>query len=397
MPAAAPARFAFSAAPAWGFQHHAQASAAASIAQVAASASEQSSQVRGYSDDSDSAAEPAMNQKRSASPLDNDNEALAKRRASNRMHAQNTRLRKKAYIQQLEQEVATYRKQLAASRDHEVATQHSAQSRLQGVAPASEALLCSSAINTQQNQTQAATSDDTQQAERHLDTQWAVLNCFFKWLCSSASCSEQQWSTFADQNCVLCLPVGVVQDTAAAREAAQQCCTLVRFTGAADILGSGRQHFLQVANAAHAAAAVAAATVISATADATGTAAADTMPDVRLQVVVERREMYTRCSDSVNSSPDSSTSYVGAPFMCKNSTTQGDGVIGVAMCTFVTDATSSVQRLSSVQLIYDTYAMQTVLAAAAAAAAAVGTTAREATLRCETKDDAVSRIHRRYR
>jgi hypothetical protein len=239
--------------------------------------------------------------------------------------------------------------------------------------PAPDALLHNSGINNQQLPTQAQTAiiqDGTQHTDRCLDVHWAVLDCFFKWLCSSATCPEQQWGAFAEQSCVLWLPVGVVQNTTAAREAAQQCRTLVRFTGAADILSYGRQHFLQVAKRAHTAAA-------AATAGATGTAAANAIPDVRLQVVVERKEMYIRCSDSMNRSTDSSTSYIGAPFLCRSAVTQGGGVIGVAMCTFVTDTTSSVQRLSSVQLIYDTYAMQTVLAVAAAAAAAlpVGTAA----------------------
>jgi hypothetical protein len=110
---------------------------------------------------------------------------------------------------------------------------------------------------------------------------------------------------------------------------------------------------------------------------AAGTSTASCMLDVRLQIVIERREIYTRCSDSMNSSNDSRTSHIGVPFLCRNAMTQSSGgVVGVALCTFVTDAVSSMQRLSSVQLVYDTYAMQTVLAAAAAVPLA-GTAARE--------------------
>jgi hypothetical protein len=349
---------ALGAAPAWESQHHAQDSAAASMAQVAASASKQSGLVRGNRDGNNAAAAPLVKRRQSPMPLNGDSEAK-ERRERDRIHAENTRLSKKAHLQQLEQEVATYREQLAASRDHQVTAQHGAQNRQQGVVPALDALQHSSAMNKQQNQTQAATKcDSAQQAARCLDTQWAVLDCFFQWLCSSESCSEQQWGTFAEQSCTLWLPVGSVQNTTTTSEAPQQCRALVRFTGAADILSYGRQHFLQVAKRAHTVAAAATAGV-----GATATAA-KSMPDVRLQVVVERREMYTRRIDSLNRSTDSNTSCMGAPFFCRSAVTQGGGVVGVAMCKFLTDSTSSVQRLSNVNLIYDTCAMSTLLAAA---------------------------------
>jgi hypothetical protein len=250
-------------------------------------------------------------------------------------------------------------------------SQRQAQNQLLGVVPAPDALL-SSSVSSQRLPTLAALNRDVfQQAERCLDTQWAVLDCFLKWLCSSAPCSEQHWALLTGQDCVLWLPVGSVYNTAAALEAAQQCRTLVRFTGAAEIFSYGRQHFLQAAHRAYAAT-----TAAAATADAS---AAGHMPDVQLQIVIERREMYTRCSDSMSSGNGSNTSYIGAPFMCRNAVTQGSGgVVGVAMCTFVTDAVSSLERLSSVQLVYDTYAMHTVLAAAAAVPL-VSAAARETT------------------
>jgi hypothetical protein len=238
-------------------------------------------------------------------------------------------------------------------------SQRQAQNQLQGVVSAPDPLLSSNVSSQQLLPLAALNRDVSQQTERCLDTQWVVLDCFLKWLCSSAPCSEQHWALFTGQDCVLWLPVGYVHSTAAALEAAQQCRTLVRFTGAAEIFSYGRQHFLQAANRTYTATTAAAATA--------GASAAGSLPDVRLQIVIERREMYTRCSDRMNSNTDSRTSYIGAPFLCRNAMPQGSGgVVGVAMCTFVTDAVSSLQRLSSVQLVYDTYAMQTVLAAAAA-------------------------------
>jgi hypothetical protein len=355
-------------APAWGFQHHAQGSAAAGIAQVAApaSASEQPGPMNSSSDDdSSSPAKKPKKKGRSATSLKSDSEAIEVRRERNRVNAKQSRLRKKERIQQVEAEVAGYKQQLAAYREQEVATQHGAQGQLQGVVPVPDPALYQN-VSTQ---TQASINyDDPQQAEHCLNTQWAVLDCFFKWLCSSASCTDLQWASFAEQSCVLWLPVGSVENTAATREAAQQHRTLVRFTGPAEILNYGRQHFLQPATRAQAAATATATTAgVGGTATAiatTAAAAAKTVPDVRLQVAVERREMYKRCSDIMNRS--SYSMYIAAPFLCKNAATQGDGVVGVAVCKFVTEsAASNAQRLSGVNLLYDTCAMSRLLAAAA--------------------------------
>jgi Basic region leucine zipper len=331
-------------------------------ASASASTSEQPDLVRGNSDGNDSAAIPKK-RGQSAGLLDDDSEAKEVKRERNRVHAQLSRSRKKAHMQQLEQEVAAYRAPLAACKEQDVTTQHCAHNWLQGVMPEPKAQLHSRGITTQQLPTQAAIKRDgtqSQQPERCLDTQWAVLDCFFQWLCSSESCTEQQWGTFAEQNCVLWLPVGSVQNTTATSEAAQQCRTLVRFTGAADILSYGRQHFFHAASHVQAATTAAAATA----GVGAGATAAKSMPDVRLQVVVERREMYTQCIENMTRNTDSSTSCIGAPFMFKNASTRGGVVVGVAMCTFVTYASSSVQRLGSVNLIYDTCAMSTLLVAA---------------------------------
>jgi Basic region leucine zipper len=297
-------------------------------------------------------AEPGMKQEQSATPLKGHGESKEDRRERNRLNAQHLRLRKKERIQQLQEELATCKEQVAAYKEREATAQHGAQNR-QPV-PAPDAMLNQDA-NTQQIQTQPALHVGCQQAEHNLDMQRAMLDCFFQWLCSSASCTEQQWATFAAQNCTLWLPIGSVQNTAATREAAQRRRTLVRFTGAANILSYGRQHFFQTANDTQADA--------TATA-ASANAAADTyiLPDVRLQIVVERRDMYTRCSDSMNTSTEG-VSNVGAPFMCKNTITRGGVVVGIAMCKYVTDVASSMHRLSSVHLLYDTSAMSRLMAA----------------------------------
>jgi hypothetical protein len=194
-----------------------------------------------------------------------------------------------------------------------------------------------------------------------------VLDCFFKWLCSSAPCTEQQWASFAEHSCVLWLPVGSVVNTAATREAAQQRRTLVRFTGPAKILSHGRQHFLHAADSSQAAAATTAADTDAggSTASASGAGTAtNATPDAQLQVAIERKEMYKRCSDIMNT--NSGSMYIAAPFLCKNAVMQGDSVVGVAVCKFVTDTTASnAQRLSGVNVLYDTCAMSRLLAATA--------------------------------
>jgi hypothetical protein len=293
-------------------------------------------------------AKPGMKEEQSAAPLKGHSELKEDRRERYRLSAQKERLDKKERLQQLQEELATCKEQVAAYKAREATAQHhGAQNCL--LVPVPDAML--------QIQTQPASiHDGSQQAEHNLDTQWAVLDCFFQWLCSSASCTEQQWATFAAQNCTLWLPIGSQENTAATCEAAQQSRTLVRFTGAADILSYGRQHFFQAASGAQA----------DATATATSAHAAGAtyvLPDVQLQIFVERREMYTRCSDSMSTSTEH-VSNVGAPFMCKNVVIQGGVVVGIAMCKYVTDSASNVQRLSSVHLLYDTCAMSRLLAAA---------------------------------
>eukprot|EP00953_Heterococcus_sp_UTEX-ZZ885_P033532 17429-Heterococcus_DN1.PRE.1 len=280
-------------------------------------------------------AKPAsgMKQEQSAAPLKGHSESKEDRRERYRLSAQNVRLRVKERLQQLQEELATCKEQVAAYKEREATAQHGAQDRLLVSAP--DAVL--------QIQTQPVSiHDGPQQAEHNLDTQRAMLDCFFQWLCNSASCTEQQWATFAAQSCTLWPPIGSQENTAAACEAAQQSRTLVRFTGAADILSYGRQHFFQAASGAQ----------TDATATATSAHAAGAtcvMPDVQLQIVVERREMYTRCSESMSTSTEH-VSNVGAPFMCKNVVIQGGVVVGIAMCKYVTESASNVQRLSSVHL-----------------------------------------------
>eukprot|EP00953_Heterococcus_sp_UTEX-ZZ885_P033313 17343-Heterococcus_DN1.PRE.2 len=341
-------------ASAWSLQQHAQGSAAA----APASALEQPDLMDSSSDDDSTspAKSPAKKPKkrgRSAASLKGDSEAKEVRRERNRVHAKQSRWRKEERLRQLEQEVASHKQQLAAYRG--------AQAQQQGVVPMPDPALYQHVSTSTQIQA-SINQNDAQQAEHCLNTQWAVLDCFFKWLCSSASCTEQQWVSFAEQDCVLWLPVGSVEDTAATREAAQQRRTLVRFTGPAEILSHGRQHFLHAANGPHiATTATAAATGVGGTASTTATATNAT-PDAQLQVAIERKEMYKRCSDIMHRSSDAM--YVAAPFLCKSAVTQGDSVVGVAVCKFVTDTTASnAQRLSGVNVLYDTCAMSRLPAA----------------------------------
>jgi hypothetical protein len=297
-------------------------------ASASASTSEQPDLVRGNSDGNDSAAIPKK-RGQSAGLLDDDSEAKEVKRERNRVHAQLSRSRKKAHMQQLEQEVAAYR----------AAAYHGAEL---------------------------------------LDEQWAALNNFLKWFRTSATCSQEQWSAFADEKCLLWLPLG---DVAYNETAGQHNSTVVCFTGADKIGSHGRQHFLQNA--------------VTLSSTTSGTAAAATaagnsshtsaLMDINcqgdalsnLQFVVDRHQMYTRCSNitaamstthdanncsnSSSSSSSSNLSHLSAQFMCNRQGTKAGSVLGAAVCTFMTDTESSQQRLISVNLLYDTCAMSRLL------------------------------------
>eukprot|EP00953_Heterococcus_sp_UTEX-ZZ885_P018024 10076-Heterococcus_DN1.PRE.1 len=326
-PAAALAEFALAAAPAWAFQpHHEQGSAAVSMAQVRASAltsatestSEQDIALR-HSEHIKPAAAPVIKTEWSATPLKGDSKPTISKKERNRISAHNSRVRKQEYLQQLEHEVAAYR--VAAHRGLEL-----------------------------------------------LNEQWTVLNSFLRWFCTSDTRSQEQWGTFADENCVLWLPLGDAASSEAA--AARHNSTVVCFTGVAEIASHGRQHFLNSGTTSDTAAAAAAAVPNN---DSRQTSA---MMDVNSQgdtlsgphIVVDRQQMYTRCSSTTADSGSSSSnvnnlSYVSAQFMCSRHVTYTSAVYGAAACTFVTDCNSGQQRLISVNLLYDTCAMARLLAA----------------------------------
>jgi bZIP transcription factor len=335
-PAAALAEFALAAAPAWALQpHHEQDSAAVSMAQVRASAStsatesasEQDIALR-HSDHIKPAAAPVIKTEWSATPLKGDSKPIISKKERNRISAHNSRVRKQEYLQQLEHEVAAYR--AAAHREVEL-----------------------------------------------LNEQWTALNSFLRWFCTSDTCSQEQWGTFADENCVLWLPLGDVASNEAAAVAAQHNNTVVCFTGVAEIASHGRQHFFDSGATSDTAVAAAAAAAAAATA-VTGGVSSQTsaMMDVDsqngalsgLHIVVDRQQMYTRCSSTTADSGSSSSnvsnlSYVSAHFMCSRHVTYTSAVHGAAACTFAADCNSGQQRLISVNLLYDTCAMARLLAA----------------------------------
>eukprot|EP00953_Heterococcus_sp_UTEX-ZZ885_P033314 17343-Heterococcus_DN1.PRE.3 len=117
-------------------------------------------------------AKPAsgMKQEQSAAPLKGHSESKEDRRERYRLSAQNVRLRVKERLQQLQEELATCKEQVAAYKEREATAQHGAQDRLLVSAP--DAVL--------QIQTQPVSiHDGPQQAEHNLDTQRAMLDCFF--------------------------------------------------------------------------------------------------------------------------------------------------------------------------------------------------------------------------
>jgi hypothetical protein len=154
-------------ASAWSLQQHAQGSAATGMTQAAAAAAAPASALEqpdlmnsSSDDDSTSPVKKPKKRGRSAASLKGDSEAKEVRREHNRVHAKQSRWRKKERIRQLEQEVASHKQQLAAYRG--------AQAQQQGVVPSPDPALYPS-ISTQ---IQASINEnDAQQAEHCLNTQ----------------------------------------------------------------------------------------------------------------------------------------------------------------------------------------------------------------------------------
>jgi bZIP transcription factor len=335
-PAAALAEFALAAAPAWELPPlHEQDSAAGSMAQVRASSS---TSARGLASEQDIAlrhgdhikpAAAPVKREWSATPLKGDSKPTISKKERNRISAHNSRIRKQEYLQQLEQEVAAYR--AAAHHGFEL-----------------------------------------------LNEQWTALNSFLRWFCTSGTRSQEQCGTFADENCTLWLPLGDVASNEAAAVAAQHNSTVVCFTGVAEIASLGRQHFFNCGTtsdmAAAAVAAAAAAAAAAVTSDDSGQTSTmmniDSQGDALsgLHMVVDRQQMYTRCSSTTADSSSSTSnvnnlSYVSAQFMCSRHVTYTSAVHGAAACTFAADCNSGQQRLISVNLLYDTCAMARLVAA----------------------------------
>jgi hypothetical protein len=218
------------------------------------------------------------------------------------------------------------------------------------------------------------TRDAARRVELVLDQQCAAIDSFLKWPCSSTVWTQQQWCSFAELNCSLWLPTSTQH-----------------YTGATEIARQRSKHFFRGATTAAtgsttASTAATASTSVDnkeTTTAATAAIAAAVVEGgnerhdstdceaTQLQFRIDRRHMYTRCSSDDSSSnsgrsssssrSSSNPSYSCAPFQCTRLTTQMGCVLGVAMFTSTTDTVLSVERLSSIHLLYDACSMAALL------------------------------------